>query len=128
MSSKLDLRRFPGFLPLTYLCLFLLYAPLIVVMVYSFNSSPSITRWESVSLVWYYDVFYGLEAPKFRAAALNSLTIAIMAATSATIIATLAATAMLRAFTVFYFDKNDGFFIFHDQVDFTKATREVSIE
>lgn len=97
MANKLDLRRFPGFLPLTYLCLFLLYAPLIVVMVYSFNSSPSITRWESVSLTWYYDVFYGLEAPKFKAAAINSLTIAIMAATSATIIATLAATAMLRA-------------------------------
>ncbi|MDG2475328.1 MAG: ABC transporter permease [Paracoccaceae bacterium] len=98
MSEKnLDLRYFTGFLPLTLLCLFLLYAPLIVVMVYSFNDSNSITRWDTVSLRWYYDVFYGLEAPKFKAAAINSISIAIMAATSATIIATLAATAMLRA-------------------------------
>ena len=98
MSEKnLDLRYFTGFLPLTLLCLFLLYAPLIVVMVYSFNDSNSITRWDTVSLRWYYEVFYGLEAPKFKAAAINSISIAIMAATSATLIATLAATAMLRA-------------------------------
>ena len=72
MSSKsLDLRHFTGFLPLTLLCLFLLYAPLIVVMVYSFNDSNSITRWDTVSLRWYYDVFYGVDAPKFKAAAIT---------------------------------------------------------
>jgi spermidine/putrescine transport system permease protein len=97
MARKPDLRRFPGFYAITLLCLFLLYAPLIVVMVYSFNDSASITLWGGTSLRWYADVFWGLEADKFKSAAFNSLTIAILAATSATIIATMAATAMLRA-------------------------------
>jgi spermidine/putrescine transport system permease protein len=96
-GNQLDLRHFPGFLPLTALCLFLLYAPLMIVMIYSFNDSPSITRWEGVSLKWYGEVFFGVEADKFRTAAFNSLTIAVMAATAATIIATAAATAMHRA-------------------------------
>lgn len=94
---KNDVRYFPGFLPLTYLCLFLLYAPLIIVAIYSFNDSTSITRWGGFSLRWYWDVFFGLEAPKFRTAAFNSLTIALVAATVSTAIATSAATAMIRA-------------------------------
>ena len=96
-SARIDLRHFPGFLPLTYLCVLLLYAPLIIVMVYSFNDSKSIIQWEGISLRWYWDVFYGLEAPKFKAAAFNSLTIAVCAATVSTTIATAAATAMYRA-------------------------------
>jgi len=66
-------------------------------MIYSFNDSKSITHWEGVSLRWYWDVFYGVEAPKFKTAAFNSLTIAICAATASTIIAVAAATAMHRA-------------------------------
>ncbi len=92
-----DMRRFPGFLQLTLLCLVLLYAPLIVVMVYSFNDSTSITIWGGFSLRWYEEVFFGVEAPKFQQAAINSLTIAVMAATCATVIAVSAAVAMLRA-------------------------------
>lgn len=91
-----DMRRFPGFLQLTLLCLVLLYAPLMVVMVYSFNDSTSITIWGGFSLRWYEEVFFGVEAPKFQQAAINSLTIAVMAATCATVIAVSAAVAMLR--------------------------------
>ncbi|MFK7939937.1 MAG: ABC transporter permease [Roseovarius sp.] len=91
-----DVRRYPGFLPITILCLVLLYAPLIVVTVYSFNASNSITNWEGLSLRWYVDVFTGPEAEKFKRAAWNSFTIAIIAATTATTIATLAATGMIR--------------------------------
>jgi len=97
MARKIDIRRFPGFLPMTYLCLFLLYAPLIIVMIYSFNDSQSITKWGGLSLRWYGEVFWGIESAKFKAAALNSFVIAITAATLSTCIATLAATAMLRA-------------------------------
>ena len=96
-AGKIDLRRFPGFLAMTWLCLFLLYAPLIVVMVYSFNDSNSVTIWGGFSLRWYADVFWGVEASKFKAAAINSLVIAISAAIVSTTIATAAATAMLRA-------------------------------
>ncbi|MBE9477527.1 MAG: ABC transporter permease [Proteobacteria bacterium] len=97
MAKKLDIRHFPGFLPITYLCLFLLYAPLIIVMIYSFNDSNSITNWGGLSLRWYEDVFWGIESQKFKKAALNSLLIAVAAAISSTSIATMAATAMLRA-------------------------------
>ncbi|MEY8840633.1 ABC transporter permease [Cribrihabitans sp. XS_ASV171] len=96
-SRSYDLRRYPGFLGITVLCLVILYAPLIVVTVYSFNSSPSITNWEEFSFRWYVDVFTGPESDKFKQAAWNSLVIAIIAATTATTIATLAATAVLRA-------------------------------
>jgi spermidine/putrescine transport system permease protein len=49
-----------------------------------------------VSLRWYADLFTGVEAPRFRAAAWNSLTIAALAGTAATIIAVAAAVAMVR--------------------------------
>ena len=97
MSSRLkDIRHYPGFLPMTILCLLLLYGPLIIVMIYSFNDSQSITIWGGFSLRWYEDVFFGLEAPKFKKAAFNSFTIALMAATTSTVIATCAAVAMVR--------------------------------
>ena len=94
-----DPRRYTGFFTITLACLFILYAPLVVVAVYSFNDSLSITRFEGVSLRWYQDVFFGLEAGKFRTAAWNSFTIAIMAATAATMIATAAAIGAVGAAT-----------------------------
>jgi len=96
MKRLFDIRHYAGFFPITLLCLFILYAPLIVVMVYSFNDSRSITNWEGVSLRWYMDVFAGPEAEKFKLAAWNSLSIAVMAAISATTIATAAAIGMIR--------------------------------
>ena len=90
------LRHYPGFLAMTILCLIVLYAPLVVVTVYSFNDSASITQWGGLSLRWYVDVFTGLEAERFRGAAWNSITIALLAATTATAIAVAAAVAMVR--------------------------------
>lgn len=81
---------------MTALCLFILYAPLIVVAVYSFNDSKSIISWGGFSLRWYEDVFFGIEAKKFKAAAWNSITIAVSAAIVSTVIATAAALAMIR--------------------------------
>lgn len=89
-------RHYPGFLAMTIGCLVVLYAPLIVVTVYSFNGSTSITQWGGFSWRWYADVFTGPEAPRFAAAAWNSLTIAVLAATAATAIATAATVAMVR--------------------------------
>ncbi len=90
-------RHYPGFLAMTLACLVVLYAPLLVVTGYSFNGSTSITQWGGFSLRWYADVFAGPEAPRFKSAAWNSLTIALMAAIAATTIATSAALAMMRA-------------------------------
>ena len=97
MAVKANVRRYPGFLLITLLCLFILYAPLIVVMVYSFNDSLSITNWGGFSLRWYGEIFTGPESAIFKKAAWNSLTIAVMAATAATSIATAAAVGMIRS-------------------------------
>ena len=96
MRQRINIRRYPGFLPITILCLVVLYAPLLVVMVYSFNDSLSITRWGGFSFRWYMDIFTGPESAKFKDAAWNSLTIALSAAVASTIIATAAAVAMVR--------------------------------
>ncbi|GGA25720.1 ABC transporter permease [Neptunicoccus cionae] len=95
-TRSYDIKSYTGFLQITLLCLFVLYAPLIVVAVYSLNASDSIAVWEGFSLRWYADVFTGAESAKFKVAARNSFIIAIIAATVATTIATLAATAMVR--------------------------------
>jgi spermidine/putrescine transport system permease protein len=96
MRGGFDLRSYPGFRAVTLLCLFILYAPLLVVTAYSFNASQSITNWEGLSLRWYADVFSGPESAKFKLAARNSFVIAVIASSVATVIATLAATAMIR--------------------------------
>jgi spermidine/putrescine transport system permease protein len=70
--------------------------PLLVVAVYSFNASTSITRWGGFSLRWYVDVFTGPEAERFGLATWNSLTIALIAASIATAVAMSAALAMIR--------------------------------
>ncbi len=96
MSARSDIRSYSGFRTITFLCLAVLYAPLIVVTVYSFNASRSITIWEGISLQWYVDVFTGPESGKFRQAAINSFSIALIAATVSTAIATSAAAALVR--------------------------------
>ncbi|WP_298857988.1 ABC transporter permease [uncultured Sulfitobacter sp.] len=96
MSANTDVKTYTGFRFMTILCLVILYAPLAVVTVYSFNASSSITVWEGMSLRWYVDVFVGPESAKFKQAAFNSFSIAIIAASLATAIATAAATAIVR--------------------------------
>ncbi|MCA0907391.1 ABC transporter permease [Ruegeria marisrubri] len=95
-NSTFDIKSYRGFKAITLLCLIVLYAPLVVVTIYSFNSSQSLTNWEGLSLRWYADVFTGPESDKFKQAAKNSFIIAIVAATVSTTIATLAATGMVR--------------------------------
>ncbi|CUH52086.1 ABC transporter permease [Shimia marina] len=95
-SKQFDIKSYTGFKGITLLCLIILYAPLVVVTIYSFNASQSLTNWEGLSLRWYVDVFSGPESAKFKTAAWNSFVIAIIAATTATAIATLAATGMVR--------------------------------
>ena len=89
-------RHYPGFLGVTIFCLVVLYAPLLVIMAYSFNGSTSISAWGGFSLRWYAEVFTGPEAERFGQAAWNSLSIAVIAATASTMIATAAAVAMVR--------------------------------
>ncbi|MEM1430628.1 MAG: ABC transporter permease [Pseudomonadota bacterium] len=87
------LRSYPGFGSLALLCLVFLYAPLLVVAVYSFNAARSITNWGGFSLDWYVQAFNN---PTIRDAAGNSLFVAVIAATLATTLATMAAISLLR--------------------------------
>ncbi len=88
-----DLKRYPGFGGITWACMAFLYGPIIVIAIYSFNAIRSITVWGGFSLDWYAKAF-GNEL--IQRATINSLIIAVSAATVASIFATAAALAMLR--------------------------------
>lgn len=92
-----DLQTMPGFSAVFWLCITILYLPLVVIAVYSFNASNSITIWAGFTLDWYREVFFGIDSEKYRIAAFNSLMIATVASFVATVIAMAAAVGMLRA-------------------------------
>lgn len=75
------------------LILFFIYLPIGVLVVNSFNGSRYGTNWQGFTLKWYERLFSN---DSLMTAATNSLTIAIVAATAATIIGTLAAVALYR--------------------------------
>ena len=70
-----------------------LYAPLLAVFVYSFNSSRFTTTWGGFSLHWYTALF---QNSAIMDAAVNSLMVALCAATTATILGSLAALCIKR--------------------------------
>jgi len=70
-----------------------LYLPIAVLVAYSFNASRLVTIWGGFSTRWYVAL---LEDDKFRAAALTSLEIGVMAATIALVLGTCAGLAMNR--------------------------------
>ncbi|MDD4688986.1 MAG: ABC transporter permease [Eubacteriales bacterium] len=65
-----------------------LYAPIIIMIVYSFNSERSRANWGGFSLKWYRELFHN---DQIRAALYNTLTIAFISAVIATVVGTLAA-------------------------------------
>jgi len=68
--------------------LFFLYAPILVLMVFSFNDSPSRAHWGGFSLRWYQELF---RDPNIMLALTNTMTIALLSSAIATIIGTIAA-------------------------------------
>ncbi len=90
---KLDVRHYPGTRAITCLCLFILYAPLLVISLYSFNTLRSITTWGGFTFSWYIKAFHN---PSIQSATANSLLIATLAATIATAIALAAAIALTK--------------------------------
>jgi putrescine transport system permease protein len=70
-----------------------LYVPIISVMVYSFNDSRLVTLWGGFSLRWYRSL---VEDGEILSAAMLSLEIAVISATVATIMGTLAGLALDR--------------------------------
>lgn len=70
-----------------------LYLPIVVLIAYSFNASRLVTIWGGFSTRWYGALF---DDERFRAAALTSLEIALMAASAALVLGTSAGLAMNR--------------------------------
>jgi spermidine/putrescine transport system permease protein len=91
--KNVEIKTYPGFRATTLLCLFILYAPMLVISVYSFNALRSITNWGGFTFDWYVKAFNN---PDIQIATLNSLMIASVAALVSTVIAVGAALALSR--------------------------------
>ncbi|MCS5949814.1 putrescine ABC transporter permease PotI [Klebsiella pneumoniae subsp. pneumoniae] len=70
-----------------------LYAPMLMLVIYSFNSSKLVTVWAGWSTRWYSELFHD---DAMMSAVGLSLTIAACAATAAAILGTIAAVVMVR--------------------------------
>jgi spermidine/putrescine transport system permease protein len=92
-SRPADLKRQPGFGLVAGLCLALLYAPIVVLAVFSFNAGPLVTRWTGFSTEWYAKAIVN---EGFHAATVNTLTISVSATIIAVIVATAAALGTTR--------------------------------
>ncbi len=88
-----DAKEQPGFRSVAYICLAVLYAPILILMIFSVNSGSVITHWEGVSFHWYASAFANKE---FHSAAWNTLTISLTTTVISTAAATLAAVGMTR--------------------------------
>ncbi|MDD3919802.1 MAG: ABC transporter permease [Eubacteriales bacterium] len=86
-------KRLRSFFKGTYLGLMLLflYAPIAVLIVYSFNSSKTMGNWTGFSLKWYEALF---RDGKVMDALVITLTVAVLSALIATVIGTFAAIGM----------------------------------
>lgn len=92
-AARFSIRRLPGFTAIAILCFVLLYAPVVTLIVFSFNAGTSIAIWEGFSWRWYEAAWNNRD---IQEVSLRSLLIASIAATIATITATMAALATTR--------------------------------
>lgn len=88
-----DVRKQTGFTTIALTCFGLLYLPIILLVVYSFNAGSSIAIWEGFSWQWYVSAWAN---DQVQDATLRSLVIAAWASAIATTVAVLAALATTR--------------------------------
>lgn len=83
-------------LPNIYLGIILtiMYIPILIVIIYSFNESKLTSVWDGFSLTWYRDLFN--DRSMFEALR-NSIVLAVLSCLSAAVIGTLGAIALFRA-------------------------------
>ncbi|RGP35765.1 ABC transporter permease [Pseudotabrizicola alkalilacus] len=92
-ERSFEVSRLPGFATVAIAVFVLLYLPILTLVVFSFNSGPSIAVWQGWSLHWYTDAWNN-EAVK--GATIRSLIIATAASAVATSVATMAALGTTR--------------------------------
>jgi spermidine/putrescine transport system permease protein len=70
-----------------------LYAPLVALVIFSFNANRTVTLWTGFSLEWYRKAFAN---DQIQSAVWNSIIVGVIATLASTMIATLAALVMVR--------------------------------
>jgi spermidine/putrescine transport system permease protein len=93
MARNFSIQRQTGFTTIAVICFVALYAPIVILVVYAFNSGGSIANWEGFSLRWFAQAWNNNQVVE---ASWRSLRIASAAAVLATIAATMAALATTR--------------------------------
>ncbi|MCU9836411.1 ABC transporter permease [Ruegeria sp. WL0004] len=88
-----SVRTLPGFAIVAIFTLITLYAPIAILVTFSFNAGTSMAIWEGFSLRWYQQA---VANEAVQDAAVRSLFLALVAASVATVAATMAALATTR--------------------------------
>ena len=92
-ATPFVINRMPGFGTIAIVMFFLLYAPIVLLIVFSFNERESVAVWGGFSVRWYEAAWNNRD---IKDAAFRSLWLAASAASIATIAGTLAAIATTR--------------------------------
>ena len=79
----------------TALAFFLLYAPLLMMVIFSFNSTESTGVFTGFSLKWYKSLFTDSDG-SIRSALTNSILLAVLSSLIATFVGTLAALGLAK--------------------------------
>ena len=93
MSKSIDLKYQPGFSQIAWFCIVVLYAPIAVLVLFSFNQNRSVTVWTEFSFDWYVKA---AQNEGIQHAAWVSLEVAFIAMVISTILATMAALVTTR--------------------------------
>jgi len=93
MARSFSVRRLPGFGVIAVATFVLLYLPILVLVLFSFNAGPSQSQWDGFSLQWYYAAFANQQV---QDVSIRSLWLATVAAGVATMLAVPAALATTR--------------------------------
>ena len=88
-----DIQKQTGFAAIAMACFAMLYLPIILLMLYSFNSGTSVAIWEGFSWRWYASAWANEQVQE---ATVRSLIIAFWASAIATSVAVMAALATTR--------------------------------
>ncbi len=91
--ASFDVKRQTGFATVAVLCFFLLYLPIVTLVVFAFNAGVSEATWQGFSLHWFVEAWHNDQVVD---ASVRSLKIASVAAIVATIAGTMAALATTR--------------------------------
>ncbi|KRO88906.1 MAG: ABC transporter permease [Paracoccaceae bacterium] len=93
VRKEFSIAKLPGFSLIAVIVFVALYLPIMMLVIYSFNSGKSVAIWEGFSLQWYVKAWANEQVKEVT---LRSVGLALSAATFSTIAATLAALGTTR--------------------------------